>query len=138
MSYKTEQIRHAYKSKHNLTSKNQVILFMITNGKKWHYLAAEKLSALFREIGSKHNEELYCLNCFHSFRTENKLKKHYNVCKNHDYCNVEIPKEDNKILKYNHGKKSMKVPFVIYADVESLLEKMNTCHNNPKSHRKLK
>ena len=26
----------------------------------------------------------------------------------------------------------MKVPFIIYADLESLLEKMNTCHNNPK------
>ena len=24
-----------------------------------------------------------------------------------------------------------KVPFIIYADIESLLEKMNTCHNNP-------
>ena len=39
--------------------------------------------------------------------------------------------EDNKILKYNQREKSMKVPFVIYADLESLLEKMNTCHNNP-------
>ena len=26
----------------------------------------------------------------------------------------------------------MKVPFIIHADLESLLEKMNTCHNNPK------
>ena len=26
----------------------------------------------------------------------------------------------------------MKVSFIIYADIESLLEKMNTCHNNPK------
>ena len=43
-----------------------------------------------------------------------------------------MPKEDNKILKYNHGEKSMKVPFIIYADLESLLEKMSTCHNNPK------
>ena len=25
----------------------------------------------------------------------------------------------------------MKVPFIIYADLESLLEKINTCHNNP-------
>ena len=25
-----------------------------------------------------------------------------------------------------------KVPFITYADLESLLEKMNTCHNNPK------
>ena len=43
-----------------------------------------------------------------------------------------MPKEDNKILKYNHGEKSMKIPFINYADLESLLEKMNTCHNNPK------
>ena len=25
----------------------------------------------------------------------------------------------------------MKVPFIIYADLRSLLEKINTCHNNP-------
>ena len=37
-------------------------------------------------------------------------------------------KENNKILKYNHGE-SMKVPFIIYADLESLLQKINTCHN---------
>ena len=42
-----------------------------------------------------------------------------------------MPEKDNKILKYNHEEKSMKVPFIIYADIESLLEKMNTCHNNP-------
>ena len=42
-----------------------------------------------------------------------------------------MPEEDNKILKYNHGEKSMKVLFTIFADLESLLEKMNTCHNNP-------
>ena len=40
-----------------------------------------------------------------------------------------MPKEDNKILKYNHGEKSMKLPFIIYTDLESLLEKMNTCQN---------
>ena len=42
-----------------------------------------------------------------------------------------MPEEDNKILKYNQGEESMKVPFIIYADFESLLEKMNTCHKNP-------
>ena len=56
-----------------------------------------------------------------------KLKTHYNACKNHDYCYVE----DNKILKYNPGKKSMEAPFIIYADLESVVEKINTCHNNP-------
>ena len=42
-----------------------------------------------------------------------------------------MPEKDNRILKYNQEDKSMKVPFIIYADLESLLEKMNTCHNNP-------
>ena len=42
-----------------------------------------------------------------------------------------MPNEDNKILKYNHREKSMRASFIIYADLESLLEKMNTCHNNP-------
>ena len=41
-------------------------------------------------------------------------------------------KEDDKILKYNHGEKSMKIPFIIYADLESLLEKISTRHNNAK------
>ena len=41
-----------------------------------------------------------------------------------------MPEENNKILKYNQGEKSMKVPFIIYADLESLLEKMSTCNNN--------
>ena len=39
--------------------------------------------------------------------------------------------EDNKILKYNHGEKSMKAPFIIYADLESLLEKMSICYESP-------
>ena len=42
-----------------------------------------------------------------------------------------MPEEVNEIIKYNHGQKSMQVPFTIYADLEYLLEKMNTCHNNP-------
>ena len=42
-----------------------------------------------------------------------------------------MPKKNNKKLKYNHGEKSLKAPFVNYADLECLLIKMNTCHNNP-------
>ena len=74
----------------------------------------KKLSLLLRRITSKNVGDFYCLNCFHSHCTKEKLKEHENVCKNQDYCYVEMPKEDNKILKYNHGEKSMKVPFIIY------------------------
>ena len=44
-----------------------------------------------------------------------------------------MPKENDKVLKYNHGEKYMKVPFIIYADLESLLEKMSACGNNLKN-----
>ena len=86
---------------------------------------------LFRKITGNNNGDFYCLNCFQSYTTENKLKKHKKLCEYHDYCYVEMPEEDNKILKYKPGEKSLRVPFIIYADLESLLEKMNTCHNNP-------
>ena len=129
MPYNSEKIRK--KSKYNLTRESQVILLMITDGEKWYYLAVKCLSALFRGITSKHEGDFYCLNCFQSCTTENKLKKYKKVCENHDYCYLVMPEEDNKILKYNQGEKSMKVPFIIYTDLESLLEKMNTCHNNP-------
>ena len=41
-----------------------------------------------------------------------------------------MPTEDNKILKYNHGEKSFKVPFTIIADLECLLIKEPSCQNN--------
>ena len=96
---------------------------MITDGEKWHYLAVKIFSALLRlKAGSNHGD-FYCLNCFRAYTTENKLKNHKKICENHDCCCIEMPNEDNKILKYNHGEKSMKAPFIIYADLESLLEK---------------
>ena len=42
-----------------------------------------------------------------------------------------MPTKGNNTIKYNHGEKSMKLPFVIYADLECLLEKMSTWINNP-------
>ena len=42
-----------------------------------------------------------------------------------------MPTKDHNIIKYNSGEKSTKLPFVVYADLECLLEKMSTCQNNP-------
>ena len=69
---------------------------MITDGKKWYYLAVKSLSALLRGVTSNHNGDFYCLNFFHSQITKNKLEKHERVCSDHDYCYVEMPHEDNK------------------------------------------
>ena len=64
--HNTEKIRHAFKSKYNLKCGNQVILLMITDGEKWHYLAVRKLSALLRGITGNNNGDSYCLNCLRS------------------------------------------------------------------------
>ena len=39
--------------------------------------------------------------------------------------------KDNNTIKYSHGEKSIKLPFVVYADLEYLLEKMSTCYKHP-------
>ena len=98
---------------------------MITDdNNRWHYLAVKSLPTLLRGITSNHHGDFYCLNCFHSYRTLNKLKKHERVCNNHDYCRIDMPKEHEKI-KYLPGEKSLKAPFIICADLECLLKKRN-------------
>ena len=42
-----------------------------------------------------------------------------------------MPTKDNNTIKYNQGEKSIKLPFAVYADLESLLEKISRCQNNP-------
>ena len=124
--HNTKRIQLAYRSKNNLTCDKQVILLMITNGEKWHYLVVKNLSGLLRGITSNHKDDFYCINCFRSYRTKSKLELHKKICENRDYCHVEMPTKGNNIIKYNHGEKYMKVPFIIYADLECLLEKMST------------
>ena len=85
---------------------------------------------LLNGITSNYNGDFYCLNCFHSYRTKNKSKKHVKICKNHDFFHVKVPDDNSKILKYNSGEKSLKFPFIIYANLECLLEKINTCQDN--------
>ena len=129
--YNTKKIELAYKSKNNLTCDKQVILLIITNGEKWHYLTVKNLPGLLRGITYTHHDDFYCLNCFRSYRTINKFELHKKICENHDYLRVEIPTKDNNIIKYNQGEKSIKMSFTIYADLECLLEKMSTCINSP-------
>ena len=89
------------------------------------------MSTLLRRITSKHHGHFYCLNCLHSFRTENKLKSHEKVCKNKDFCGIVMPTEKNQILKFNQYMKSDKMPYIIYADPESLIKEIDGCENNP-------
>ena len=72
---KKEKIYPACVLRYNSNHEKQVVILMISNREKerWHYLAAKELSALLREIASKHHGDFYFLNCFYSFSTKNKL-----------------------------------------------------------------
>ena len=47
---------------------------MISDGEKFHYLAVTYLSGLLQGNSSRHEGDFYCLNCFNSYTSENKLK----------------------------------------------------------------
>ena len=96
-------------------------------GEKWYNRPKTSLSRLLREKTSNHHEDFYCLNCNHSYSTKIGLKRHGEKCNKHNDCHVEMPKEYEKALKYNHGEKSLKAPFVIYFDNEVFLLKINSC-----------
>ena len=78
-----------YTSKYNRKLKNQVVLLMITDGEQWDYTALKtvrtddgfnrlirSLSRLFRGVTSNNHGNFYCLDCLHSFQTDNALKRH--------------------------------------------------------------
>ena len=92
---------------------------------------SKKLPALLIEITSKHFGDFHCLDCLHSFRTKNKLELLKKVFENKDFCNVTIPSEDTKILEFNQYQNSDEATFIIYADFDCIIEKIDRCKNNP-------
>ena len=118
---KKEKPYPAYVSKHN------------SNREAWHYLAVKILSAVLRAIMSKHHGSFYCLKCLYSSATESKRESQKKVCENKDCCDVVILSEDTKILEFNQYQKSDKGPFVIYADLEGFMEKIDGCKINPEN-----
>ena len=44
-----------------------------------------------------------------------------------------MPSENTKMLEFNQYQKSDKAPFIIYADLECIIEKIDGCKNNPEN-----
>ena len=75
--------------------------------------------------------ETFIVQIVFTHKVHKKIKKHEKVCNNHGYCYVEMSDEGDKILKFNYGENSLKAPFMIYADLECLIEKIHSCQKNP-------
>ena len=44
-----------------------------------------------------------------------------------------MPSEDSKILEFIQHEKPGKAPFIIYADLQCVIEKIDVCKNNPEN-----
>ena len=63
-------------------------------------------------------------------KKKKNLESHKKVCENKDFCNIIMPPENKKILEFNQYQKSAKAQFIIYADLECVIEKIKECKNN--------
>ena len=111
---------------------NVVDLLMISDGEKQHYCWIKNLSRLLtKQVSKKKISRVYCRNCLLSFDNESSLGKHQEYCHNNEAVKFELPKEEDLYIKFKNYERSMKVPFVIYADFECFTEDINTCQPDP-------
>ena len=113
----------ARRSEFNGKRGKQANLLMIVDGENRHYTAVKSLSRLLKSLNAKHHGAYhFCVNCLNGFRTESARDKHYVYCSSNGEVNVKMPEEREKWLKFHDGQCQFKVPFMLYADFESILK----------------
>ena len=63
------------------------------------------------------------MNCFQGFTQESSRDQHQVYCKDNESVRVEMPKQGSTV-EFKDGQDRFKVPFIMYADFESILEPM--------------
>ena len=114
-------------------SERIVNLLLISDGEKQHYCLTKSLSRLLSSQMSKHDPaNSFCLNCLNHFPNEEKLKIHEEYCLKNQAIKIEMP-EEGSFISFIHHNRSVKVPFVVYADFEAFTEEISTCEPNQRS-----
>ena len=141
-AFKDGRVYIARRSDYNSKRSKQVNLLMIVDGENRHYTAIKNLSRLLSSSNCKTYKGAYhyCVNCLNGFSTESARDKHYAYCSSNGEVRVKMPSEEDKWLKFHDGQCQFKVPFMLYADFESILkptderykDKMNQLKNERK------
>lgn len=102
--------------KHNLNE-------IIDDASRQHYVWIKNLSCLIQsQVNAVNRAKKYiCDRCLHYFYSEEKLKKHLTICESLNETRVTLPDEKHKWVRFNNHKNKVVNPFIIYADIESLL-----------------
>nr|XP_034322790.1 uncharacterized protein LOC117688689 [Crassostrea gigas] len=107
-----------------------VDLLDLNRGDTSHYCWIKSINRLLND-GQKGNQLYHCHYCLHGFTKQQLLEKHVPYCKVHGAQRTEMPTEEDKWLEFSDVSKQLKVPFVIYADFESILERHYGCQPDP-------
>ena len=95
-------------------------------------MAIKSLSRLLSSKNTNHKgKEYFCNNCLQGFKEESSRDKHIVHCINNESVKVEMPHK-NPIVQYSDGQFQFKVPFIMYADFESILEPIQGQGNDPR------
>ncbi|XP_055309888.1 uncharacterized protein LOC129573423, partial [Sitodiplosis mosellana] len=87
-----------------------------------HYVWIKNLSALIQgQIGKNNNKKYICDRCLHYFYSNQKLQEHIQQCCLQNETKITLPDVDHRWIRFKNYKNKIAVPFIIYADIESLL-----------------
>jgi len=111
-------------------SKNVDLLLIYDDTGKSHYVWIKNFSRLMGSVYNAHRKMFYCRRCLSRFLTEDKLKEHQNLCLKVEAQTITLPKK-GEVYEFNNWQKMQKVPFVIYADFEAILPKVQGAKPNP-------
>ena len=111
-------------------SEQTINLLLISDGEKQHYCLIKSLSRLLSSQMSKHGHtNAFCLNCLNHFPNEEKLKIHEEYCLKNQAIRIEMP-EKGSFISFIHHNRSIKSPFVVYADFEAFTEEIPISEQN--------
>ncbi|XP_022784021.1 uncharacterized protein LOC111324675 [Stylophora pistillata] len=113
------------------SSRTIIDLLLIEDGDKRHYCLIKNLSRLVSsELSKKKAKKYICRRCLNYFGSQRLLDTHSELCQDHEAVREKMPKADTLLSFKNHHKK-MDMPFVIYADFESIIKLLHSAQPNP-------
>ena len=90
----------------------------------------KSFNSLMRHHTKHHATKGFCMHCLQAFSSKEILTKHKESCLSiNGWQAIQMPKKDTKVQFQDHHRR-MPVPFVTYADCESVLEKVSGCQPN--------
>ena len=110
-----------------VVSKYEIDLLLISKGDIYHYCLIKNFNKL---MARNHHAMHYCRRCLNGFTCKEALTKHREYCMQHDIQKIVMPDPDT-MLKFKNDSRSMRLPFIVYADFESLIKPIDTCQPNP-------